>query len=236
LLLLQTVDATIGNIKSERVVHHLPFSFPLLPPPSARHIDYTMRLTHTFICASLSFLQLTSALHSHALRHKPRQNPVSIARRQYHAPRALLDVCAYLDLDLGIELDLLGIDLNNPLHIQLCLCLSALPLYLDITTDVSLLTAIGILGKDEVLVRLRSIVRFIFSRCSCSDFMFPARFRIHPTAMTASTLLTRGRFVRPMMSAALSVNFPSFETGPIARAMHRTMSAMVDAVSSLRCV
>ena len=126
-----------------------------------------MRLTHTFICASLSFLQLTSALHSHALRHKPRQNPVSIARRQYHAPRALLDVCAYLDLDLGIELDLLGIDLNNPLHIQLCLCLSALPLYLDITTDVSLLTAIDILGKDEVLIRLRSIVRFIIFLTAC---------------------------------------------------------------------
>ena len=124
-----------------------------------------MRLSSTLLTLTLSFLHLTSALHTHSLRRKHTHSPDSITARQHHAPRSLIDICAYLNLNLADELsdDILQLlQLGTFLHIDTCICISALPLYLEVTTDVTLRTMINILGISEVSNVLESLVRFPF--------------------------------------------------------------------------
>ncbi|KIP09334.1 hypothetical protein PHLGIDRAFT_116431 [Phlebiopsis gigantea 11061_1 CR5-6] len=89
-----------------------------------------------------------------------------IAARQHHAPRALLDVCAYIGADVGLGIDLLGIDLKDLLDLQICLCLSALPLTLDANAQVKVLG--DKYGMDLVNVVLRLLINTVPSSKHCT--------------------------------------------------------------------
>ncbi|GJE92427.1 hypothetical protein PsYK624_085810 [Phanerochaete sordida] len=81
----------------------------------------------------------------------------ALASRQHHERRAVLDVCAYIDLGLGLGVpNLLGIPLAKLANLKLCLCLSALPLALDLNAQ---LKALGDqYGKDAVIAFLTALI------------------------------------------------------------------------------
>lgn len=94
-----------------------------------------------------------------------RRNPTSttdpdvLTSRQYHAPRALLDVCVYLDVDVLAGLNLLGIPLDAALGTDICLCLSALPVLLK--TNIHLGALVSAFGTDIVTTELNAIVSLV---------------------------------------------------------------------------
>lgn len=90
-----------------------------------------------------------------------------VALRQHQERRALLDVCAYIGVDLGLGLDLLGIPLGELLDLQICLCLSALPLTVDANAQVKVLG--DKYGMDLVNAVLRILVRSICRRVTTRD-------------------------------------------------------------------
>ena len=85
-------------------------------------------------------------------------NPASVfSSRQHHEPRALLDVCAYLGAKADLDIGLLGIPLTEFLDLDLCLCLSALPLALETNLKLKNLTAL--FGSALVEAVLKLLVR-----------------------------------------------------------------------------
>lgn len=80
------------------------------------------------------------------------RNPIS--SRQFQHSRALVDVCANIDLSLKFE-DVPGADPGNLNDI--CLCLSAFPLDLGLYTDLQGLTSL--LGGTGLDTLLQSFVR-----------------------------------------------------------------------------
>ncbi len=62
-----------------------------------------------------------------------------IASRQHHERRNLLDVCAYIDTDQILGGDILGIPLRDLAGLKICLCLSALPLGLEVDVQLQVL-------------------------------------------------------------------------------------------------
>lgn len=82
--------------------------------------------------------------------------------RQYHIPRALLDTCLYIDADVVAASGLANIPLDLLSDLDVCLCLSALPLALESNTKLNLLTTL--LGKDAVSALLTQLVRYICLR------------------------------------------------------------------------
>ena len=114
-----------------------------------------MRLATTLLLSSLSASHLAVAFNSHSTRN--RHGFRSISLRQHHEPRAIFDICAYLDVDLLGEQSILGLSLGEVGHIDLCLCLSALPVYL--ATNVKVLAIIDILGLDVVSSLIEALVR-----------------------------------------------------------------------------
>ncbi|KAF8632663.1 hypothetical protein AX17_004796 [Amanita inopinata Kibby_2008] len=106
------------------------------------------------------------AIHPHVLSHRS-QNPKppsrTLARLQYHAPRALIDTCISLDAATAVktisDLPLVG-PLLTPLVISavadLCLCLKDLDIYLD--TDSNAEALVNVLGKDATAVLLTAII------------------------------------------------------------------------------
>lgn len=86
-----------------------------------------------------------------------------VAARQHQERRALLDVCAYIGVDLGLGLDLLGIPLGELLDLNICLCLSALPLTLDANAQVK------VLGDKYGLDLVNAVLRILVSPVSLSD-------------------------------------------------------------------
>ena len=69
----------------------------------------------------LSFISLVVSGPLHSTTYSSR-----LTSRQFHYPRALVDVCAHVDL---ARIEVLGLNLGNLGDI--CLCLSAFPLHLD---------------------------------------------------------------------------------------------------------
>lgn len=82
------------------------------------------------------------------------------ALRHHHQPRALIDVCAYIDADLVInKLGVLGLLPNVAsavANLDLCLCASAFPLNIQDYTSLSALASI--LGDDTVTALLTALV------------------------------------------------------------------------------
>jgi hypothetical protein len=105
-----------------------------------------MHLATTLLLSTLPALHFASA-------HNPTTGSL------HHRPRALLDVCAYLDVDLLPDASILGLSIGGLVHIDVCLCLSALPLYLSTTTNIELVALIDVLGIDRVTALLKSLVR-----------------------------------------------------------------------------
>ncbi|KAL4266294.1 hypothetical protein AB1N83_003598 [Pleurotus pulmonarius] len=114
-----------------------------------------MRLAPTFLLFSLFSLILPSIASSLDNNHSPRASR-TIAARQHRPKRALLDVCAYVDLSV---LHLLGIDLD----LKLCLCLSALPLTLQ--TNLQLKALVSLLGEDKALKLLTKLITNLGQQC-----------------------------------------------------------------------
>ena len=79
-----------------------------------------------------------------------------LAPRQHHEPRALLDVCAYIGADADLNIGLLGIPLSSILDLDICLCLSALPLALE--TNVKLKSLTTLFGSALVEAVLKLLV------------------------------------------------------------------------------
>ena len=84
-----------------------------------------------FILSFVSFV-VSGPLHSNT--HSSRLTKSYISSRQFHYPRALVDVCAGVDLSLALG-DTLGLNLGS-LTGDICLCLSAFPLDLDLDADI----------------------------------------------------------------------------------------------------
>jgi hypothetical protein len=90
--------------------------------------------------------------------------------RNDHQPRALLDVCAYIDADLLSQQSILDIPLSALLDVDICLCLSALPLYLE--TNVKVSTLIDLLGLTDVSALLQAVVSLIIPLLELNQLRF----------------------------------------------------------------
>lgn len=88
----------------------------------------------------------------------PPPSPAHVVLHQHHAPRALLDVCAHIDLDVleNLHLDLFGLPWSALLDLDICLCLSLLPLVL--TTDVQLEALVPLIGINNLTSILTAAV------------------------------------------------------------------------------
>lgn len=82
--------------------------------------------------------------------------PDVLSSRQHVAPRALLDVCVYLDTRVLLGANILGVSLADILDLDACICLSALPLILE--TNVHLKNLIGVFGKNAISQSLNTVV------------------------------------------------------------------------------
>lgn len=169
----------------------------------------------------LSLVPVDAKLPRKALRTSASTDPdtnAALATRQHHEPRALLDVCAYIDTDSLLGGLLLGIPLHELLGLKLCLCLSALPLDLEANAKLRLLgekygssavnAALALLVRPEAPPNRRI-------HLTCFSRLIPATSRT--TVTTPST---------PLLSARLEIPAAS-------RATLRTRSATANAFVSL---
>ena len=65
--------------------------------------------------------------------------PQPIELRQHRERRALLAVCAYIDTGKLLDVILLGLPLSELADLKICLCLSALPLVIDMNVQLKAL-------------------------------------------------------------------------------------------------
>ncbi|KAI0041585.1 hypothetical protein FA95DRAFT_1501257 [Auriscalpium vulgare] len=108
-----------------------------------------MRLARPLITLLSSLAAISSfAVPAAARRSRP--------LRQHVEPRALLDVCLFLDADALVNSGLLGIPAQILAGLDICLCLSALPLAIQANVNLRLLAAI--LGDTELLAILTALI------------------------------------------------------------------------------
>ncbi|THH13232.1 hypothetical protein EW146_g6958 [Bondarzewia mesenterica] len=100
------------------------------------------------------FMRFLSSLSAVNLLVLPVFARLDFALRQHYEPRALLDVCAYIDADALAHAGLVGIPANVLANLDLCLCLSALPLVLQTNANVKALVDIGNTAVDALLTAL----------------------------------------------------------------------------------
>lgn len=114
-----------------------------------------------------------------------------LALRQHHEPRNLLNICIDLDTDaiLGDSV-ILGIPLKDLLGLDLCLCLSALPLDLSVNAK---LRALGDKYGDSVVNAVLSILVSLQVVTSSDALLILSPLRSTPTRRrnTAATRLMR---------------------------------------------
>ena len=115
--------------------------------------------------ALLLFLStgLTALARPGSYLRAPRPAPASRALKQHHVLRSSEDTCGHLDgnalqlaaIDIGLELtaDILGILLG----LDICICISLLPLQVDVGLGLDAL--IPLLGLDNINVLLEAAVR-----------------------------------------------------------------------------
>lgn len=148
---------------------------PSLSPPVCRSLNATLSRVLTLVCPPrhsysinmrftsflFTFVALPTFFLSALARPKAFYTPTvtrrtdAISSRQYHAPRQLLNVCAVVDLSV----------LENLLDLDLCLCLSALPVQIQANAGLSLLS--GLLGKDNLVDDLTSLIDSSPSKQTC---------------------------------------------------------------------
>ncbi|THH16066.1 hypothetical protein EW146_g4521 [Bondarzewia mesenterica] len=115
------------------------------------------------------FMRFLSSLSAVNLLVFPVFARFDFALRQHYEPRALLDVCAYIDADTLAHAGLVGIPANVLANLDLCLCLSALPLFLQTNANVKAL--VDILGNTAVDALLTALVNSVPSSRQC---IYPA--------------------------------------------------------------
>ncbi|KAN0135202.1 hypothetical protein V8E53_007093 [Lactarius tabidus] len=131
-----------------------------------------MRLFHVLPILGLLFGVSASSLDSRA----PAAHPLDA--------RELLDVCASVNVDL-LAPDLLGDLLGVSGVIDVCLCLSALPLFLE--TNVVALLAVKILGTEAITDLLTNIILGgAPSNCKYPDHSKPACIDGNPCGFTCT--------------------------------------------------
>ncbi|KAI0270428.1 hypothetical protein BC834DRAFT_818875 [Gloeopeniophorella convolvens] len=98
----------------------------------------------------------------------PVVNALNVGRslHQHVEHRALLDICVSLDADVLANAGPLDIPITAFLGLDLCLCLSALPL--AITTDLRLAALANIFGKDALNAVLVALINTVPERQHCS--------------------------------------------------------------------
>jgi hypothetical protein len=123
-----------------------------------------MRSFNPLLVIVLSFVSfvLSGPLQSSTHSSRLARNPIS--SRQFHYPRALVDICAEVDLSLPLT-NVVGLNLRG-VSGNICLCLSAFPL--NLRTDSRLQVLAHVLGETQVDVILKSLVRHAI-------FRFPIR-------------------------------------------------------------
>ena len=157
-------------------------SFPSL----SYSLSFTMRSFTSFLVPALSFVSLVAASPLPSTTYPTHLTKNAISSRQYRYPRALVDVCADVDLSVIVD-DLLGLDLG--LLGDICLCLSAFPLKVDLDADVSLLSNLlgGIDASVEAL--LHTAVRLYVLLISRILTLFPqGRRQRHPVYLSRTLL------------------------------------------------
>ena len=130
---------------------------------SLQPLSPIMRGSTSLLVSSLSFVSLVT---SGPLRptHSSRFANNHISSRQFHYPRALVDVCADVDLS-SILGGVLGLNHRSLLG-DICLCLSAFPL--DLTLDANLQPLVNLVGETGLETLLKTRV--------CHDlFLFVSR-------------------------------------------------------------
>jgi len=114
-----------------------------------------MRSLNSLLILVLSFVSFVISGPLHSTTHSSRLAKNHVSSRQFHYPRALVDVCADVDLSLGLG-DILRLNLGSLLG-DICLCLSAFPLDLDAYADLKLI--VDLLGETKVEALLKTLVR-----------------------------------------------------------------------------
>ena len=96
-----------------------------------------MRSFNPLLALILSFAALVASGPLHSNTHSSRFAGNPISSRQFHYPRALVDICAEVNLS-AILGDVVGLLNLGGLFGDICLCLSALPLDLDFNANLKL--------------------------------------------------------------------------------------------------
>ncbi|KAF8625661.1 hypothetical protein AX15_005241 [Amanita polypyramis BW_CC] len=131
-----------------------------------------MRIPTTFLTLlQLASLSTVLAIHPHILSHRDHKHNATstrtLARLQYHAPRALIDTCIYVDADAALKAA--G---DAPLLVSaltgLCICLKDL----DIQANPNLQLLASLLGGNTVLRILTDI--------ACGASSLPRLFKKEP--------------------------------------------------------
>ncbi|KAI4527806.1 hypothetical protein EV122DRAFT_252995 [Schizophyllum commune] len=86
-----------------------------------------------------------------------------IKARQFNPRHGLIDICANLDIDLDIHLGDRDLVFG---HIDVCLCLGALPNFLEAHAVAA--TAVKLVGHDVVAARLEALLNAAHNKKNCS--------------------------------------------------------------------
>ncbi len=142
-----------------------PLTHPLLRSRHSLLIDmqfraFVLAFTTLFFFFDLSYAR-TRVRSTLDTKRSSKRTPTpttsdALTSRQYHVPRALLDVCVYLDTGALAHLNVLGIPIGTLLDLDVCLCASALPVLLS--TNVELKVLAKLLGTTALEAELKLLV------------------------------------------------------------------------------
>jgi hypothetical protein len=163
---------------------------------------------------SSAFFFTASAVNPHTrttLTGNKHASTRALASRQHREPRAPIDTCINLNTDLISYLGFPELPSQIDTHIDVCLCLSGLNVYLS--SDVSIRAIVGAVAdffsEDDIRVLLTTLVRVSFS----AGVVIEDALR-SPRVLGLSVAPTRPRptlSVLPMIAAILRVNLLAFE-------------------------
>jgi hypothetical protein len=124
-----------------------------------------MLLANTLLSSAFFFTASAVNPHTRPLTGNKHASTRALASRQHREPRALLDTCINLNTDLSSYLDLPELLLGIDTHIDVCLCLSGLNLYLS--SDVNIIAIAGAVAdffsEDDIRILFTTLVRISFS-------------------------------------------------------------------------
>ncbi|KAF9451571.1 hypothetical protein P691DRAFT_773008 [Macrolepiota fuliginosa MF-IS2] len=135
------------------------------------HLQWVLSFIYALIF-TIAFPSSVTAIHPHALSRqiygsrKPKASPSVVSPRQHLPLRALVDICASVDLGLLTDLEsIIDLRLLDDIlaELDLCLCLKDLDLYLDTELGASLDSS----GKHALLAHLAALINTSPTRQEC---------------------------------------------------------------------